>query len=117
MHTYAQQANDVDFCALIEHELYHIAHKKDEWGIPSYNRETGKPKLTIQGHDVEDISETKTICASAKVAVNLFIQKNIRGLSLRCMAEEFRLGKTYLDQMIFAGKYYLNGHNKKLRLE
>jgi hypothetical protein len=51
--TYAQQANDVDFCALIEHELYHIAHKKDEWGIPSYNRETGKPKLTIQGHDVK----------------------------------------------------------------
>ena len=35
--TYAQHANDVDFCALIEHELYHIAHKKDEWGIPSYN--------------------------------------------------------------------------------
>lgn len=66
---------------------------------------------------IKDISETKTICASAKVAVNLFIQKNIRGLSLRCMAEEFRLGKTYLDQMIFAGKYYLNGHNKKLRLE
>ena len=66
---------------------------------------------------IKDISETKTICASAKVAVNLFIQKNIRGLSLRCMAVEFRLGKTYLDQMIFAGKYYLNGHNKKLRLE
>ena len=54
--TYAQQANDVDFCALIEHELYHIAHKKDECGIPSYNHETGKPKLTIQGHDVEEFT-------------------------------------------------------------
>ena len=54
--TYAQNAKDVDFCALIEHELYHIAHKKDQWGVPSYNRETGKPNLTIQGHDVEEFT-------------------------------------------------------------
>lgn len=65
---------------------------------------------------IKEIMETKEICASAKVAVNLFIEKNVRGLSLRKMAEEFRLGKTYLDQMIFAGKYFLNGHNKLLRL-
>ncbi|MCG2572347.1 transposase [Acinetobacter sp. ME22] len=51
---YARQANDVNFCALIEHELYHIAHKLDEWGTPSYNRETGKPKLEIRSHDVEE---------------------------------------------------------------
>lgn len=66
---------------------------------------------------IKEILETKTICASAKAAVKLFIEKNVRGLSLRRMADEFRLGKTYLDQMIFAGKYYLNGHNKNLRLE
>lgn len=54
--TYAQQANDVDFCALIEHELYHIAHKKDQYGTPSYNRKTGKPNLAIQGHDVEEFT-------------------------------------------------------------
>ncbi|ENX60714.1 transposase [Acinetobacter sp. ANC 5659] len=54
--TYAQQANDIDFCALIEHELYHIAHKKDQYGIPSYNRETGKPNLTMQAHDVEEFT-------------------------------------------------------------
>ncbi len=47
--TYANKANDIDFCALIEHELYHIAHKKDKYGVPSYNRETGKPNLAIQG--------------------------------------------------------------------
>lgn len=52
--TYAKQVSDVDFCALIEHELYHIAHKKDKYGVPSYNRETGKPNLAIQGHDVEE---------------------------------------------------------------
>ncbi|PKF31942.1 putative metallopeptidase [Acinetobacter proteolyticus] len=54
--TYAQQANDIDFCALIEHELYHITHKKDQYGIPSYNRETGKPNLTMQAHDVEEFT-------------------------------------------------------------
>ncbi len=52
--SYSQIASDVNFCALVEHELYHIAHKKDEWGIPAYNRETGMPKLAIQGHDVEE---------------------------------------------------------------
>ena len=54
--TYADQTNDVDFCALVEHELYHIAHKKDKYGSPSYNRETGKPNLAIQAHDVEEFT-------------------------------------------------------------
>ncbi|EHU2375558.1 transposase [Acinetobacter baumannii] len=54
--SYSQIASDVNFCALVEHELYHIAHKKDEWGIPAYNRETGMPKLAIQGHDVEEFT-------------------------------------------------------------
>lgn len=54
--TYADQANDIDFCALIEHELYHIAHKLDQYGIPSYNMQTGQPNLTIKGHDVEEFT-------------------------------------------------------------
>lgn len=54
--SYSRIASDVNFCALVEHELYHIAHKKDQWGTPSYNRETGMPKLAIQGHDVEEFT-------------------------------------------------------------
>ena len=54
--SYSKIANDVDFCALVEHELYHIAHKKDQWGTPQFNRETGLPKLAIQGHDVEEFT-------------------------------------------------------------
>ena len=53
---FAEAANDMAFCALIEHELYHIAHKLDEWGAPQYNRETGLPKLKIRGHDVEEFT-------------------------------------------------------------
>lgn len=53
---FAESASDSDFCALVEHELYHIAHKRDEWGIPQFNRETGLPKLEIKGHDVEEFT-------------------------------------------------------------
>lgn len=54
--TYAKQANDIDFCALIEHELYHIAQKLDQYGAPSFNRQTGMPNLEIRGHDVEEFT-------------------------------------------------------------
>lgn len=54
--SYSQIASVVNFCVLVEHELYHIAHKKDEWGTSAYNQETGVPKLAIQEHDVEEFT-------------------------------------------------------------
>lgn len=48
------QCSDLEFCALIEHELYHIAQKIDEFGVPAFYRDTGKPKLCLRGHDVEE---------------------------------------------------------------
>lgn len=51
---YSAQASDAAFCALVEHELYHIAHARDEWGSPAYYRDSGLPKLCLQGHDVEE---------------------------------------------------------------
>ncbi|WP_354690904.1 putative metallopeptidase [Phytobacter sp. RSE-02] len=48
------QCTDLEFCALIDHELYHIAQKTDEFGAPAFYRETGKPKLCLRGHDVEE---------------------------------------------------------------
>lgn len=50
---FCREASDVDFCALVEHELYHIGHKKDEFGAPAFTKE-GMPKLFIRGHDVEE---------------------------------------------------------------
>ncbi|MEG0132031.1 MAG: hypothetical protein RR677_11235 [Acinetobacter sp.] len=66
---------------------------------------------------IKDLRSSKRICTSAKIAVELFIEKNVRGMSLRKMAEEFKMGKTAIDNMVFAGRYYLNGHDKRLRLE
>ncbi|PRD13102.1 putative metallopeptidase [Pantoea coffeiphila] len=47
------QCTDLEFCALVEHELYHIAQQVDEFGAPAFTRE-GQPKLTMRGHDVEE---------------------------------------------------------------
>ena len=51
---YCSQCSDAEFCALVEHELYHIAHKPDKYGAPAFSRDTGMPKLEMRGHDVEE---------------------------------------------------------------
>lgn len=50
---YCSQCSDADFCALVEHELYHIAQAKDQYGAPKFTQE-GLPKLEMRGHDVEE---------------------------------------------------------------
>jgi len=50
---YANECSDVEWCALIEHELYHIAQKADEFGAPAFTKD-GLPKLGIRSHDVEE---------------------------------------------------------------
>jgi hypothetical protein len=50
---YCAQCSDADFCALIEHELYHIAQATDKYGQPAFTQE-GLPKLEMRGHDVEE---------------------------------------------------------------
>lgn len=50
---YCAQCSDEDFCALVEHELYHIAQAKDQYGAPKFTQD-GLPKLEMRGHDVEE---------------------------------------------------------------
>ncbi|AOX08645.1 MULTISPECIES: putative metallopeptidase [Pseudomonas] len=50
---YCVQCIDAEFCALVEHELYHIAQATDEHGAPKFTQE-GLPKLQMRGHDVEE---------------------------------------------------------------
>ncbi|EAN3488446.1 hypothetical protein EFJ13_12630 [Salmonella enterica] len=51
---YCLQCSDLEFCALIDHELYHIAQEVDEFGAPKFYRDSGLPKLCMRGHDVEE---------------------------------------------------------------
>jgi hypothetical protein len=50
---YVRECSDLEWCALIEHELLHIGHKLDEYGQPAFTRD-GIPKFGIRGHDVEE---------------------------------------------------------------
>ncbi len=50
---YCAQCTDAEFCALVEHELYHIGHKLDKYGAPAFG-DDGMPKLEMRGHDVEE---------------------------------------------------------------
>lgn len=50
---HALGCSDAEFCALVEHELYHAAQERDEYGAPKF-RQDGSPAFTIRGHDVEE---------------------------------------------------------------
>jgi len=51
--SYCAKASDAEFCALLEHELYHIGHETDAFGSPAFTK-AGMPKLYLRGHDVEE---------------------------------------------------------------
>lgn len=50
---YARECSDMEWCALVEHELYHIGQRLDEFGAPAFTKD-GMPKLGIRAHDVEE---------------------------------------------------------------
>lgn len=53
---YCSDCSDDEFCALVEHELYHIAHQRDEYGALKFNKDTGEPVLKLRAHDVEEFT-------------------------------------------------------------
>lgn len=52
--SYADACSDAQFCALVEHELYHCGQERDEFGLPRFKKSTGGPAFTMRGHDVEE---------------------------------------------------------------
>lgn len=51
---YASTCSDAEFCALVEHELYHCGQERDAFGAPKFRKMTGLPAFTLRGHDVEE---------------------------------------------------------------
>ena len=97
------------------------------WLICENNKDYGSRKnqimCSISDDEAEeirkliiDIQFSNRICHSAKVAVMLFIEKNVRGLSLSQMEREFKLSKSSINNMVYCGKYYLCGHDKRLKI-
>lgn len=52
--SYCAPASDIEFCALVDHELYHCAQDRDQYGAPKFRKDTGRPAFTMRGHDVEE---------------------------------------------------------------
>jgi hypothetical protein len=50
----ASSMDDASFMALVEHELYHAAQARDQFGFPKFSKQTGLPVWAIRGHDVEE---------------------------------------------------------------
>lgn len=51
--TYAEHCGDAEFCALVEHEMLHAGHARDEFGAPKFKR-SGEPVFAMRAHDVEE---------------------------------------------------------------
>ena len=51
--SYCLTCSDAEFCALVEHELFHIGQERDEFDSPAFTKD-GLPKLAIRGYDVEE---------------------------------------------------------------
>lgn len=52
--TYCSNCSDMDFMALLEHELYHLKQKISPNGGPCFDSQTGNAVLQMRGHDVEE---------------------------------------------------------------
>lgn len=50
---YAAVCSDAEWCALVEHELYHCAQARDQYGAPRFHRD-GLPFFEMRGHDIEE---------------------------------------------------------------
>lgn len=51
---HAARSSDAEFCALVEHELYHCGQATDEHGAPRFIESTGLPVYLMRGHDIEE---------------------------------------------------------------
>ena len=94
---YAVKCDDASFCALVEHELYHLAHKHDKNSEPMFDDE-GRPVLTKRAHDVGEFIEivrryglpavhpnVRTMAEAAK-AKPLIAQATVRAACGTCAA-------------------------------
>lgn len=52
---FCAEADDMAFCALVEHELCHLGHDCDGFGMPRFDQE-GHPVLCMVAHDVEQFT-------------------------------------------------------------
>ncbi|WP_336885471.1 hypothetical protein [Acinetobacter nectaris] len=107
------------------HEPDDLGINQIYWLIQENNSKPAKNKktvlLTMSDFEFDEVRKlihsiriTDRICHSGKVAIELYIQKQVRGLTLDQMDVEYKLSRSSINNMTYAGKYYLAGHDKRL---
>jgi hypothetical protein len=79
--TAAAEMDDTEFCALVEHELYHCVQALDRHGAPKFSRE-GAPVWAIRGHDVEEFVGVVARYGMTDPGVAALVQAANRGPSI-----------------------------------
>lgn len=69
---YCMACSDAEFCALVEHELYHCGQAHDQFGAPKFNRSTGMPVFEMRGHDIEEFVGVVSRYGAAPAHVQAF---------------------------------------------
>lgn len=75
---YAFDCEDIEFCALVEHELMHMGQEHDVGGAPKF-RKNGRPAFTIRGHDVEEFVGIVARYGASATGVSDLVQAANRG--------------------------------------
>jgi len=74
----SEECGDIEFCALIEHELMHMAQDVDLFGAPKF-RKNGMPAFTMRGHDVEEFVGVVARYGAAATGVSKLVEAANRG--------------------------------------
>lgn len=74
----SEDCGDAEFCALIEHELYHMGQERDEFGMPKF-RKSGLPAFTMRGHDVEEFVGVVARYGAAATGVTKLVEAANKG--------------------------------------
>lgn len=77
-----QEMDDWQFCALLEHEMLHVAQKTDAFGDPIFDRETGKPLLAMKGHDVSEFVNVVQRYGATSPELSAMVEAVNRGPSI-----------------------------------
>lgn len=101
-------------------QIHWLVRENDPHGRGSYGKFVHLQIGEFEAERIEkmlaEIRTSKRICKSGRVALELYFQKMIRGLTLDQLNEEFTLSRSSINNMVFAGRYYAAGHDKRLRL-
>jgi putative metallopeptidase len=70
---YALACSDSEWCALVEHELYHAGQARDEFGGPKFIEATGTPVFCVRAHDIEEFTGVVKRYGAAAAHVEAFV--------------------------------------------